>query len=274
MSIIRRPWASGTGDRIAKAYSAVSDILGKGGAQFSIVPIGDLDDEPVDRASVTSRGSGGGAGHVFTYSEPVTSFDIPPTLANALVPVIHFNGTDEDIDAPDHAWWTVSSGGVDEAFSVGLWLNVTNSAATRIAYSKWSGVGNTEEWLFQITTADKLQFAIGDASVSIAVWELSDSAITQGVYELFVGTYDGRGGADAADGMAILNSSGIIAATPANNNQYVDMEDVGETIKIGSGAGAWFKGSMYGGPLGPFLTKRQLSTADILALGVIGKGLV
>ena len=80
----------------APIYEAVYKILGP--TAGTIIPLGDTNHEAANRTTCTTTGV---EQVVFTYNEAVTSFDKPPiTIGPAHIPLITFNGTDEEADSP------------------------------------------------------------------------------------------------------------------------------------------------------------------------------
>lgn len=182
--------------------------------------------------------------------------------------------------AADDAFWTPISGGVDVAFSVGAWVNVTDSAAFRVILSKWDdGASNEREWLFGISATDALELHLADQSAGVTCKRASDAAITQGSWVFLVATYDGGAGATAANGIKLYQNAALLASTATNNAAYVNMEDLTQVLGVGVRRAAGvltepFNGSMAGGIAGPFLAKKELSAEDVRVLYEMGKKLL
>ena len=64
--------------RRIQAYRDIGAIFGSGGDAYAHIPIGDQRNENAGRTTVTTEGQGAGAGLVFTYSEAVDAWDVPP----------------------------------------------------------------------------------------------------------------------------------------------------------------------------------------------------
>ena len=252
----------------APIYEAVLTILGSTG---TIIPMGDTNDEPADRTTVTSRGDVQG---VWTYTPgAVTVFDQGPAFEGpGYIPVIAFNGASEALTTPDVAYYTRGNGTTDSAFSVGVWANVTDTAAARTFFSKWQGAA-ANEWTFYVDASDLLILDLQDESVDIDTLRTSDAAIAMGAWRLFVATYDGTGGATAANGIILYSNGATIASTATNNASYVAMEDTAATPAIGMVAdpASYYQGSLAGGPLSPFFVQAVLSADAILRLYQLGR---
>ncbi len=145
-------------------------------------------------------------------------------------------GTNQYATVPDLAAYTFGNGTVDSAFSLVALATVQDTAAARVLIAKLNdnGGGVGGEWYWQISSADKLEFALWDRSINAAPSRASDAAITQGVPKLFAAVYDGTGGATAANGITLYQDAAVIASTATNNASYVAMEDTSHTLEIGT----------------------------------------
>ena len=238
-----------------------------------IIPIGDTNHENSGRTTATTVGE---EAAVFTYSEAVTAFDTPPTtLGPGRIPLITFNGTDEEADTPDAAYWSRDDAGGANGFSVGVWANVTNTAAGRAFLGKFDDTGAAElrEWLFFVVPDDTIRLFLYDESANVSALRTSDAAITMGSMRFFVATYDGAGGATAADTITLYEDGVAIASTATNNGAYVGMEDLATVVSLGRniGSGRFFDGEMAGGPLAPFWIPSELTADAVKRLYQLGR---
>ncbi len=215
-------------------------------------------------------GNGNGDGLVWTYSGAITAFDLPPIYQQTpfRIPVVRFNGTSEEADTLDAAFWSLLSGGVDAAFTLGAWLNVLNTAASRVILSKRDVQSALREWSFLVVGTDVLRLNLFDESTDAGILRDSDTAITQGVLRFLVATYDGRGGSDAGDGITLYDNGRVLASTATNDGSYVDMEDLTVLPALGfniggSGPANFYESIMLGGVLGPAVAQRQLTDAQV-----------
>mgnify|MGYP001615982530 CR=1 FL=1 len=130
MSIVAPQIASGSllqwrAVKQASLYEAVLRILGTTG---TILPIGDrFHGQP----NATTFQTVGDQQVTFTWSEAPNAFDTALDLTNpdrfqGIVPVVTFNGTDEEADSPDAAYWSRVRG----VFSVGVWVNLVDANST------------------------------------------------------------------------------------------------------------------------------------------------
>ncbi len=259
---------------LAPIYEAVLDILG---TTATLIPIGSTRDEAADFTTVTTRG---GEQVVFTYSEARTAFDTATSeLGPARIPTVPFNGTDEEADTPDAAYWSVDDSG-DAGFSVGAWVNVTNTASARHILTKYDNGEVIQEWQLSINASDGLRFLCRDDSAGLTVNRASDSAIAQGSWVFVTATYDGTGGTTAMNGVTLYMNGAAVASTATNNGSYGAMENGTSVVAIGgistgSTLAEPFVGSIAGGPLGPWFVTHDAAgiiTADeVLRLYQIGR---
>src|SRR3990167_10619000 len=147
-----------------------------------------------------------------------------PSSYQGIILIVNFNGTDEEADSPDAAYWSRNDA-AGAAFSIGFWAKVTDSAAIRTLFAKFDTAVAIQEYWFAINASDKLEFRVRDDSVPIEVTRISDAAITMGSWARFIMTYDGSGGASAMDGAVLYQDGAVIASTATNDGSYVAMED-------------------------------------------------
>ena len=254
-------------------YEAVLNILGSTG---TILPVGDpLHGQP--NAATFKRV--GEEQVTFTWSEPPNSFDkkldlTDPASWQGVVPVVDFNGTDEEADTPDAAYWSPGNGTSDTAFSVGAWLKP--GALARMRILSRDNVGLNREWEFEPQAGGSFGLVLHDRNPSdLEVFKLSATLYVVGVWQLFVCTYDGGGGATAANGIINYLNGVDTLGTAANNAGYVAMENLASTTTLGFRGAAtpdvFFNGKMAGGPLGPFFAKKLLTVDEVKRLYEIGR---
>ena len=249
----------------APYYQAVLNVLGSTGI---ILPIGDPHHGQPNATTFTTKGE---EQVTFTWSEAPGSFDTPldltgPDSFQGIVPVVTLNGTDEEADSPDAAFWSVDDSG-DNGFSLGIWVNIGSGGAgsDRALLSKWSTTGGAQEWLWYLNTANALRLDARDRSVGVVASRTSDANPTTNVWHHYVMTYDGTGGATAADGITFYEDGAVVASTAANNGSYVAMENQTAALGLGAyqtGSLGLFDGKIGGGPLGPWFVTHN--TAGII----------
>ncbi len=249
-------------------YEAVLSILGSTG---TILPFGDPDHGQPNGATFTTVGE---EQVTFTWSEAPslfeTPFDIGPDSDSwqGVIPVITFDGVDEEADSPDAAYWTRA----DAAFSVGAWVNLADATESTIL-SKFDAAGNTREWVFWFGGADKLRLHIYDEddAENDYISVVANAAQAQNVWASVIATCDGS--TDEL-GLNLYVNGATIAQTQDDSGNFGSMRDKTGTVKLGHYDATpthLFDGMMAGGPLGPFFTQVELSADAVKRLYNIGR---
>ena len=232
---------------------------------------------PLSGDAPSSFTSVGAVEAVFTWSQPLDSFDTPGST-QGVVPVVTFNGTDEEADTPDAAFWSVDDSG-DNGFSIGGWVRLAAGGTGRVLLSKYH-IGNGREYFFNFDSGNVPTLLLRDESQASA-FRAADAGISTGVWHHVVITYDGTGGATAANGITIYVDGATVSSAANNNASYVGMENGTGAVTLGfanGGGGAspnfFFEGDIAGGPLGPWFITHDAAgivTADeVLALYNLG----
>ena len=247
-------------------YEAVLNILGSTG---TILPLGDAK----HLATATTFKTVGGEQVTFTYSKDPTTWDDLQSV-QGLIPVLTFDGVDEEADTPDAAYWSRDDAAGANGFSIGIWANTPNAGARCLMAKYDESIAQQREWIFFFNTDDTLRLFFYDESADVPVYRDSDSAITMNSMRFFVATYDGAGGATAANGIKLYEDGAVLASSATNNGSYVGMEDLDAVVSLGRNIGGterFFPGSMAGGPLGPFFTQIELTADQVLRLYEVGR---
>lgn len=254
------------------------------GTTATILAFGDTKLAGATTASTftTVRDNASGVEASFTWSEAPSGWDTRFNLQHAsnwrgCIPVLTFNGTDEEADTPDAAYWTVDDSGGAGPFSLGAWIRPTDVTDV-VLLCRHDGTTGAElrEWRWKINDSSKLILLLTDESANVTASRPSSASITANQWQFVVVTYDGGGGATAADGINLYINGAVSNGSATNNASYVAMEDLATTTKLGfqEGSGGtneeFFAGAMAGGPLGPFFTKAQLSAAQVKNLYRLG----
>lgn len=163
---------------------------------------------------------------------------------------VSFDGSTDYATTPDTANLSFGNATVDQAFSVIALARPTDTATSRTFAAKYNSSATAREWEFRLTTADQLVLGLYDESLDVAPNRASSSAVTQGAWALFGGTYSAAtGGATAANDMLVYYNGLAVASTATNAGTYVAMEDTAAPVNIGArgsaGVGSDFmQGSM------------------------------
>ncbi len=141
-------------------------------------------------------------------------------------------GGNQFVSVTDHNDFSFGSGSVDSAFSLAAWIYVQDTAGYQTILSKWDDqLGR--EWVLGLTAGEQLELKLYDESQAKSPLRLSDSALTSG-WHLVVATYDGVGGDNAADGIALYVDNALVASTATNDAGYVAMENSAVGVQLGS----------------------------------------
>ena len=237
------------------------------GTTAIIFPFGDpLHGQP-NAATFTSIGE---EQLVCTWSEAPTSFDTPLTLTESsgyqgIIPVVSFNGTDEEFDTPDAAALSFDDSGANPVSFI-FWVNADASASDRYLVSK-DVVANNREYFVSIVNDETVRFTAIDDSADAVVSRITDDAITTGAWHQLAITYNSAGGAAAMNGVTIYVDGAPVASTATNNGSYVAMEDLTSVVTFNARSAApvdkHYPGKCAGGPLGYAIVGAEL-TADVI----------
>ena len=247
-------------------YQEIIDIIGSGAEACCVIPIGDPAFENAAHTTVTTKGQGALDGLIFTYSEDRRAFDRATiyTRNQFRSPFVPWNGSDEEADTPDIDAWSRNDAS-SEGMSHGFLANIIATAGTQNIISK-DDAGLNSEWQLRIQTDETLLLLLIDESAGVFPNRGSNVAVKLDVVTFLAQTYDGSGGATAADGIALYQDGVILASTASNNASYVAMENLDSVVQLCQiGAVNEFFG--YLGTV--FFTHRVLSAVEVFNLNDI-----
>ena len=247
------------------------EIIGPTGV---VLPLVDLATGDFDSGTFATVGSDQ---LVFTWSEPASSFDTPPTVQGA-VPVVTFNGADEGAESDDDDFWSIGDGSADSPFSVGVWvwLDPAGSGERTIISKVDRTTGATErEWKLFVDN-EQPRMRLWDESTGAVRDRWDSTTLTDGTWVFIVGTYNGNGGHVGID---IYRDGALVDDASLAQGTYAAMENTTSLVRIGfmpigSSDRAFFQGSIAGGPCGPFFTHAQLTSTDVTDLFSLCQGLM
>lgn len=176
------------------------------------------------------------------------------------------NGTDQYATIPDAADLSFGNGLVDLPFSPIVLANITNTAAQRDLLTKRSTGAGNREWSFHIASTDVMSLAVTDESAGVSASRSTDADPGAAAIKLLGATYNGAGGAAAADGITMYVNGASVASTASNNASYVAMESLATNVGLGVRADGtpanFFSGSLYMA----MLVQAALTAAQHLAI--------
>ena len=249
-------------------YRSMMEILG---ANAVIFPLGD---PKHGLLSATTFKTYGDLQATVTPSEPLADWDTKPGLSG-IIPIVDFNGTDEEADTPDVTFFSRGDGSNDSAFTIGLWIrpDISNALQGLLAKAA-SGGGGATEWHLQLTSGGLLEMRFRDSSASASPSIVSATSHAVSTFQFVTMTYDGTGGGSAMTG-AELYLDGVIEGSPTRNEVggYVAMENGTQVVTLAQRVqgDSLFNGKMAGGPLGPFFAQKALTADEVEALYQLGR---
>lgn len=244
----------------ALLYEQVLKILG---AEAVICVMGD----GLHSAANTTFKTVGASELTFTWSETLSAFDVQ-TPAIELIPIITFNGSDEEADTPDNDLWSRTIGGSDQSFSVGAWVNFAATGGQTIM-AKYTDSNNREWWLRIVSSLDP-SFIMYNTTPSPRIARTSPTLAINTWY-FIVGTYDGS---EASSGIKIYVDAVAVDDADDNSGVYAGMGNLTAPVTIGflnPTDNEFFNGKMAGGPISPFFAPGELSSDGVKRLYEIGR---
>ena len=144
--------------------------------------------------------------------------------------VYDLDGVDDGIDFGDHDDFSFGDGANDTSFTICAFIEIVNGYHQSLI-SKWDGVVQ-REWQIFVTNSRNTIFYIADESAGVYHY-VTASSVAAG-YHWVVATYDGRGGADADDGMNMY-IDGVLTNNVKSGNTptYTAMENLTTNLLIG-----------------------------------------
>ena len=199
---------------------------------------------------------------VITYDATIAAQFSKVGLGDA----VSFNGTSDYGTVPDAANLSFGTGVADIAFSLVTLAKVTDTAAVRTIMAKRNTSALAREWEWHIATNDTLVLGLYDESVDLEPFRQSNAAITQGTWKLFGASYDGTGGATAADGIILYQDGLSLASTATNMALYVAMEDTTGQLTIGVRNAATNDALMSGDMAMNLIVAKVLTASEMWAI--------
>lgn len=140
-----------------------------------------------------------------------------------------FAGSDY-FSVPDNDVFSFGNGSTDRPFSVAAWIYVPVSPSLNdmIVGKWWSG---SMEWRVYLYNG-QFRLFLYDKSVNKYAFSMTGS-LSAGWHHV-AATYDGRGGADAGEGIELYVDGGVPAQTKVTDAGYVAMESGASNLEIGA----------------------------------------
>jgi len=249
--------------------AAILDVLGPTGI---VVPTGmpttnwrgQAIGENAAKTTVMSAHGGSGVNAVATYQPGGRPTWAKQTYyrGRGRVPILPFNGTSEYLTIPDGDYFSSIE---PAAFSVGCLVEINDASVATVLFGK-DNQGIQREWDFGYSLEaanSKLGTVFRDQSAAVFALRRADAVLPNNKRLALAMTYNGVGGAAAADGVTLYVDGEAVAASSTNNASYVALENLTASATIGATAvpNSYHAGLYYGGVGGPWMAKVQL-TAD------------
>lgn len=143
------------------------------------------------------------------------------------------------VEVNDNAAYSFGDGADDDPFSIAAWIYVTagfdNKNHILSKYDETTG-SEAREWRTFISTLERFTFVLYDESANAYLSKSMDSNLSVG-WHFVVGTYDGRGGAAANDGINLYVDGFAVATDKFSGGTYDSMEATATKVVIGANYG-------------------------------------
>lgn len=180
----------------------------------------------------------------FTWTAEATMQGRLTALGNGLA--LAFNGTSNFLTSPSRALVNFGTALLDSPVTMVAVANVTSTVTFKDMATKFNNTNGNREYIFRVDTADKLALIVYDNSLAVNSSVTSTPTVV-GSWAVLAATYNGVGGALAAEGMTLYKNGASIASTPADGVGYVAMEPLAAPLDIGAaiaGTANFFSGSL------------------------------
>ena len=188
---------------------------------------------------------------------------------------LEFDGIDDFVQVADAPALSFGVGTADRPLTIEMWMR-TDAVNKHQLLGKW-GESTNQEYRLQIAGGTiRLDLKDQSANAMTSVFTNGLPPIVGSWHHLAV-TYDGRGGATAADGITIYIDGVAQAVWRMNNGAYVAMENLAAPVEIGREGPQW---NQYNGSLDEIRlwsiarTQSQLQAAMMTELTGSETGLV
>lgn len=171
------------------------------------------------------------AGNVGTSSVTV---NVSNTTVSGVPYYVNFDGLDDYLEVADSESLSFGNGTSDTPLSLELWFRPDSMSTKQNLVGKWGGTNVTREYKLYVA-AGTIRMDLMDSVRQVVVsayTSVSQTALVGGWHHLAV-TYDGRGGASAATGIAIYVDGVVVPVTRVNSASYVAMSNTGARLQIG-----------------------------------------
>ncbi|HPV97926.1 MAG TPA: hypothetical protein PLZ78_08880 [Spirochaetota bacterium] len=175
---------------------------------------------------------------------------------------LDFDGTDDYVSVADSDTLSFTNGSADSAFSIGGWIEVTDTAAGRSILAKWDAA-EKREYALTLGPDEKLVLNQYDETNNKMCGIVTKSALSAG-WHFIVATQSGTGGATAMNTAIIYVDGLAVASTASNDAGYVCMQNQTTLLTIGAHKDVYGYGYFFPSDMGQvFITGEALSAAAV-----------
>jgi len=194
-------------------------------------------------------------GNLITFATPPVMTPLGNGVAAA------FDGSAVYGVIPDADKFSFGDGTTDKPFSGFAVINVTDTASTKAILSKIASSNN--EWGWDVSSTELMRIFGQDQSAAATAWQrITSTAITIGSWIGVGFSYDGGGGATAADGAVTYEAGAAKASGATNSGTYVAMENLTGGVGIGGTAAG---GLPFAGSIGAVILGSGAWNAQVFA---------
>jgi hypothetical protein len=163
------------------------------------------------------------------------------TVSHTSIPVtsyyLELDGTDDALQVADANALSFGTGATDTPLTLEVWMRPDMMDRHQLL-GKWSA-GLNQEYRLQISSGViRLDLRDSSAAVNVSAYTGNQTALIGGWHHV-AATYDGRGGATAANGIVIYVDGVAVAVSRINNVAYVAMENTTAPLQIGRESVQW-----------------------------------
>ena len=213
------------------------------------------------------------ANNVATASVVVTVSQSPVTSTPHY---LDLDGVNDSLQVADAPGLSFGNGSADTPLTVELWFR-PDALVRHQLLGKWGENANQEYRLHLSSGVIRLDLRDNSAQATVAAYTTNSQVSLIGSWHHLAVTYDGRGGATAANGITIYVDGVAVPVTRGNNPAYVAMENLTAPVQIGRESPSW---KQYDGALDELRlwnvvrTPSQLQSAMTTELSGTEAGLV
>jgi hypothetical protein len=142
-----------------------------------------------------------------------------------------FDGTDDYVEVADSDDLSFGDSSSDTPFSISAWINPVDATSFNIVSKGKYNVDG--EYLFEIDGNDDLYFSFSDDAGFEGAYTNTALTSYEGSWLHVCGTYDGRGGTDARNGIKLYINGVEQAKSVIGGNSYVAMHNKTGEVEIG-----------------------------------------